>query len=248
MTDADALRSALADSKARIAALEAEVARLRDAVLDQIAEIEEDTPRTDRPIIFSTPMVRALLEGRKTQTRLVLKPQPEFRGGAGDWDDAEEWGWEDEDGGPISVLDIRLPYITGDRLWVREAIDKTSEPGDVFYRADYEAAHGDSGKGLGWRPSIHMPRWASRLTLTVTDVRVQRLHDISLGDCYAEGCTVGRAEANSGALPVGWTGPWHEYRAIWNSLHGPGAWDANPWVAALTFTVEKRNIDSGDTP
>ena len=249
MTDADALRSALADSKARIAALEAEVARLRDAVLDQIAEIEEDTPRTDRPIIFSTPMVRALLEGRKTQTRLVLKPQPEFRGGAGDWDDAEEWGWEDEDGGPISVLDIRLPYITGDRLWVREAIDKTSEPGDVFYRADYEAAHGDSGKGLGWRPSIHMPRWASRLTLTVTDVRVQRLHDISEADAVAEGIEPKwHAYTGYGKQADVLMSPYDSFASLWISIHNTNAWDANPWVVALTFTVEKRNIDTGDAP
>jgi hypothetical protein len=210
---------------------------------------------SDRPIIFSTPMVRALLEGRKTQTRRVLKPQPEFRGGAGDWDDAEEWGWEDEDGGlrHISVLDIRLPYITGDRLWVREAIDKTSEVGDVFYRADYEAAHGDRGKGLGWRPSIHMPRWASRLTLTVTDVRLQRLHDISEEDALAEGVescmtTRGRMWKAYGEPPNSWVESARlSFARLWETIHGPDAWNENPWVVALTFTVEQRNIDTTPT-
>jgi hypothetical protein len=199
---------------------------------------------SDRPIIFSAPMVNALLEGRKTQTRPVLNPQPVHDAA---FVTLANGRWVASDAFGHGYL-VKVPYVVGDRLWVKEPIDKVSEPGDVFYRADYEAEYGGSAKGLGWRSARYMPRWASRLTLTVTDVRVQRLHDISLGDCYAEGCTVGQAEANSGALPVGWTGPWHEYRAIWNSLHGPGAWDANPWVAALTFTVEKRNIDSGDTP
>jgi hypothetical protein len=235
---------------------------------------------TDRPIIFSAPMVNALLEGRKTQTRRVLKPKPEFLGCAGDWDDAEEWGWEDEDGGHISVFDIRLPcitgdrlwvrededgghisvfdirlpYITGDRLWVREAINKTSEPGDVFYRADYEAAHGDSGKGLGWRPSIHMPRWASRLTLTVTDVRMQRLHDITEADAVAEGVESGMTSHGLmwkayGDKPNCWMESARQsYIRLWESIHGTDAWHANPRVVALTFTVEKRNIDTGDTP
>jgi hypothetical protein len=89
-----------------------------------------------------------------------------------------------------------------------------------------------------------MPRRFSRITLTVTEVRPQRLRDITLGDCYAEGCTVGKAEADAGALPVGWTGPWDEYRALWNSLHGPDAWERNDWVWAYSFSVHHGNIDS----
>jgi hypothetical protein len=203
---------------------------------------------TDRPIIFSTPMVRALLEGRKTQTRRVLRPQPHWVSVSGF---GQRMSWNGTTG---MVHAHRLPYITGDRLWVREAIDKTSEPGDVFYRADYEAAHGDSGKGLGWRPSIHMPRRASRLTLTVTDVRVQRLHDISEADAVAEG-----VESGMTSHGLMWKAYGHEpncwvdsarlsYIRLWDSLQGTGAWDANPWVVALTFNVEKRNIDTGDTP
>jgi len=171
---------------------------------------------TDRPIIFSAPMIRALLDGRKTQTRRVLKPH-------GDTFSAPS-------------------YRRGDRLYVREAahIDGTS----VNYRADHP---GDSA-GLGWRPSIHMPRWASRLTLTVTDVRVQQLQEISADDAVAEGCHFKRwitgeypffdqgVEADNRQLV-------RMYRDLWNSLHGTGAWDANPWVVAISFTVQRGNID-----
>lgn len=80
-----------------------------------------------------------------------------------------------------------------------------------------------------------MPRWASRLTLIVTDVRVQRLQDISRGDAMGEGCPF--QNMADGDDPREW------FRALWNSLHGPDAWDANPWVCALTFTVHRCNID-----
>ena len=128
---------------------------------------------SDHPIIFSGPMVRSLLDGRKTQTRRVLKPQPQG-------EQPKNW---------TRANDKAVRYAPGDRLYVREAINKVSTPGDVVYRADFEAG-GNDGAGLGWRPSIHMPRWASRLTLTVTDVRVQRLQDISEEDARAEGCDV----------------------------------------------------------
>jgi hypothetical protein len=102
-----------------------------------------------------------------------------------------------------------------------------------------------------------MPRWASRLTLTVTDVRVQRLHDISEADAEAEGIErlkSGRGfydpTASKAAVRFGeWTSTARQgFSRLWESIHGPSAWDANPWVVALTFTVEKRNIDTGDTP
>lgn len=196
----------------------------------------------DKPIIFSGPMVRALLEWRKTQTRRLIKWQGP-RGFPHSFDHAridnpagvprllvpylhpeEPQGWDD-----CPMHRHYGPADPGDRLYVREAIDKVSEPGAVFYRADYEAKHGDAS-GLGWRPSIHMPRWASRLTLTVTDVRVQRLRDISNEDAVAEGCSDG-------------VFPWEEFRDLWNSLHGPDAWVRNSWVVALTFTVQHGNID-----
>ena len=180
---------------------------------------------TDKPIIFSAPMVRALLAGTKTQTRRVLKPLP------------RRTIFFDP---KTAVLDQfqEPPYAPGDRLWVREAF--SYELLDVdrngfmppWYWADGNPESGDFTRP---KPSIHMPRWASRLTLLVTDVRVQRLQEISRGDAMEEGCPF--ANMADGPNPRDW------YRGIWNSLHGPGAWDANPWVAALTFTVHRQNID-----
>ena len=224
---------------------------------------------TDRPIIFSAPMVRAMLDGRKTQTRRVLKPQPTGqpsanchpahkprhpapyldaycgeprtpqnpRGQGRDW----HWWQVDDRCGPVAC---RVPYAPGDRLWVREAVCWVSGWG-WRYRADNDdlAEKRETGEVSRWRPSIHMPRWASRLTLTVTDVRVQRLQDISEADAVAEGCDAVLAltiKRPNGAHPGN---PRECYCDLWNSLHGPGAWDANPWVVALTFTVQRGNID-----
>jgi len=204
---------------------------------------------TDRPIIFSAPMVRALLDGRKTQTRRVLG---KTSGRVNIFN--AEIAWADSyvmDPGNAEWRARYTPYAPGDRLYVREAIDKASDRDGVFYRADYEAQHGDA-TGLGWRPSIHMPRWASRLTLTVTEVRVQRLQDISEADAVAEGIerlksgrgfydpTVSHAAVRFGE----WTSTARQgFCRLWNSLHGPDAWDANPWVVALTFNVKRGNID-----
>ena len=201
----------------------------------------------DRPIIFSAPMIRALLDGRKTQTRRIIKPSPEFCGGGRsrdpqNWNDPDAWGWENYDEGCWDLLSEgytgRPFYAPGDRLWVREAFSYESLDVDrngfmpPWYWADGKPESGDFTRP---KPSIHMPRWASRLTLLVTDVRVQRLQEISRGDAMEEGCPF--ANMADGPNPRDW------YRGIWNSLHGPGAWDANPWVAALTFTVHRQNID-----
>jgi hypothetical protein len=210
---------------------------------------------TDRPIIFSAPMVRALLDGRKTQTRRVLKPQA-----AGNayrlavYDPQRAAFFFDEGTGALQP--VRLPYAPGDRLWVREAFR-----GDAGYNAypprewshwpvSYEADPFETCIGLDTgrlRPSIHMPRWASRITLTVTDVRVQRLQEISEGDAIAEGCApvmVREGRSSSGMAFSVWS--WRDgYKDLWNSLHDPEAWGANPWVVALTFTVGQRNIDAG---
>ena len=238
----------------------------------------------DHPIIFSAPMIRALQDGRKTQTRRIITPTNSLFNG-GRWSalhKRQEWDWEGAwvDGGPSPMGNpgpyLKLPWRAGDddifegsvhriypviqpgdRLWVKEALICATEDlggadrfADVVCYAEDGSPALHNGLHVGWpwkREKLNarfMPRWASRTTLTVTDVRPQRLSEISLGDCYAEGCTVGQTEANSGALPVGWTGPWHEYRSLWNSLHGPEAWDANPWVYALTFTVHYSNIDA----
>ena len=223
---------------------------------------------TERPIIFSAPMVRALLEGRKTQTRRILKLQPE----AADCieahpDHANEFSpWR----GGERLHSIVVPFAKGDRLWVRENCrgeELDSGLDGVRYKADdvfvpientqragidWLALHtyrGHRGSCVGpWVPSIHMPRWASRITLEVTEVRVQRLQDITPEDARDEG-----VERRSRKVRQMWLfGADKEQRAaiylracvwefedLWNGIHGPGSWDANPWVAAISFTVEK---------
>lgn len=194
---------------------------------------------TDKPILFSAPMVKAILEGRKTMTRRVLKPQP-----AGEvyWNSLlAEWRWMDADGYDDEVNDpVVIPYAPGDLLWVREAhaIVGNVDPGFVLYRANgYEAEcerHGfdkpfPPEADVSWRPSIHMPRWASRITLRVTAVKVERLQEISEDDAKAEGVEK-PILAHWSALPFK-----SAFRGIWLDLHGPGAWDANPFVAAYSF-------------
>ncbi|MCR6502538.1 hypothetical protein MUO32_26275 [Shinella sp. CPCC 101442] len=196
----------------------------------------------DRPILFSAPMVLALLDGRKTQTRRIVKPQPD------------------------QLLEGQLPkqlrITVDDRLWVKEnhaivprtayrmseGVQQTLRPDDDHDAAVY-AADWERSKPGRWRPSIHMPRWASRLTLTVTDVRVERLQSISEVDAVAEGCFKGKASGrvfnNSAAMHLGgdeWATARDWYADLWESINGDGTWDANPWVAAYTFTVERRNI------
>lgn len=220
---------------------------------------------TDRPMLFSGPMVRALIEGRKSQTRRILKPQPDYRGGAGHYHDAEEWGWEDEDGYHVSVLDIAPNgYRVGDRIWVREAwrlmdgldafnsaqiAEKCAEAGykrtwaPIQYEADGERDNWISDPPFGSKPgrlrsSRFMPRWASRLTLVVTDVRVQRLQEITLGDICAEGL----ATSIYDYAPI--QRGFEVFAALWDSLNAKRApWASNPWVAALSFTVHWCNIN-----
>lgn len=137
----------------------------------------------------------------------------------------------------------------GDRLYVREAFVRGHDIDDdgnilaprVWYRATdghlnwYDPDTETTRDTPPWKPSIHMPRWASRLTLAVTDVRVQRLQDISRSDAMQEGCPF--ANMQDGPNPKDW------FTDLWNSLHGPDAWDANPWVVAVSFDVHHGNVD-----
>lgn len=135
------------------------------------------------------------------------------------------------------ATNLRLLYAPGDRLWVREAFTRDGLVSGCAYRAtDIVPAH--IGK-VRWIPSIHMPRNFSRLTLIVESVKVERLQDISEEDAIAEGCTgfVGRSPRYAHVPPT------QEFRDLWNSVHGPGSWDANPWVAAISFSVIRENID-----
>lgn len=213
----------------------------------------------DKPIIFSAAMVRALLDGRKSQTRRVLKPQPPATRRGKPWASVED-------------LIAGFGYAVGNRLWVREAwrtiaahdacnateiARRCSAAGykSTWAPIEYVADAASSGcfdwpKGAAagrYRHARFMPRWASRITLTVTDVRVQRLQEITEEDARAEGVK----QSND----ADW--PWHNYRggppfvnatssfmSLWDSLYGAGAWGGNPWVAAITFTVERRNIDA----
>jgi hypothetical protein len=209
---------------------------------------------TDRPIIFSGPMVRALIEGRKTQTRRLLpKAHPRFpqknqiRMDVLTYDPQrpEAWYW---DGVHDRVgASYPIPYAPGDRLYVREAVCWVSAWG-WRYRADNDdlTEKREAGEVSRWRPSIHMPRWASRITLTVTEVRVQRLQEISAGDTIAEGveCSTCVEMGESACHGRGCFASRAAYIDLWNSLHGPDAWGANPWVVAVTFTVAMRNIDA----
>lgn len=233
------------------------------------------TTSKDLPIIFSRPMVRALLEGRKTQTRRIIKgglpPAPamdainpknvarhaapyfdSYRGQRRTPENPEgmsrNWcWWTRDDRQCLPTINVR--YQPGDCLWVREShrltdcecIEACRGPGHVWYDATEEGYRNVSSNKL--RPSIHMPRWASRITLEVTSVKVERLQDISEKDAIAEGCA-GRLGPNPD-FPDEWDpSPQEEFSELWKSLHGKDAWEANPFVVAITFRVIKANIDS----
>lgn len=201
----------------------------------------------ERPILFSAPMVRALLAGTKTQTRRAIKAPDSVSA----FRHFHEDRWDRMQG--IARGDtVRCPYgQPGDRLWVRETfrrdLDRMNRCKVVEYRADDAVLLASPGPGgafdfpdLGWRPSIHMPRWASRITLEITGVRVEKLQDISEADAVAEGCTknhngyyLGGPHAVSGRKQMATAKS--AYRDVWESINGTGSWEANPWVWAIEF-------------
>jgi hypothetical protein len=204
---------------------------------------------TDRPILFSGPMVRALLAGTKTQTRRLLKPQPKVLKN-GSWyrpfpQDLANWQYAL---GGIIYAYARVRTVEGDRLYVREHWRSRADLDNippremmsgvaVWYEADGQGPATDLHMPGKHRQAMHMPRWASRLTLTVTDVRVERLQDISEEDAIAEGVAPFNDEAGLyfSARDAYWT--------LWDQINGAGSWDANPWVVAYSFSVERQNID-----
>ena len=224
----------------------------------------------EHPILFSAPMVRAILAGTKTQTRRVVKPQP-HHGQVGRMANLGGTDWAMDDG-DLSGL-WRCPYgQPGDRLWVREtwaavhfSFDhetgycddlhgshdippaKTPYWTPVYAADDYHEKHIDD-RGFPWRPSIHMPRWASRITLEIVSVRVERLNEISEDDAMAEGVeTTMRAVSPSQTVEVFKDyfapGAHHQrdargsFSSLWESINGAGSWDANPWVWVVEFKV-----------
>jgi hypothetical protein len=196
----------------------------------------------DRPILFSGPMVRALLDGSKTQTRRVVKMKSHHQ--IEERDDGTLWPWM-HDSERDSDSWMHCPYgQPGDRLWVREnfadlrgtGIEHRPTPSSAIQRyafaADTKAgSHADDARknyGIRWKPCIHMPRSASRITLEITGVRVERLQYISDEDSLAEGVY----PTATGLYPGS---PREAYRKLWESINGPGSWDANPWVWAVEF-------------
>jgi len=218
----------------------------------------------DLPILFSGPMVRALLAGTKTQTRRTFNPQPTMHA-AGDCTVNGHRGSIDYLMRQIAPKHW-LRITAGDRLYVREhwrtfvsldgvpprdLLNDGKRGAGVLYIADGsgmaltaggDRTYGerDDAKAFGkHRQAMHMPRWASRITLTVTDVRVERLQEIDGEDALAEG--IERPPAHTEDVNL-WARM--EYAKIWDTINGRDAWEANPWVAAYSFEVALGNIDT----
>lgn len=235
----------------------------------------------ERPILFSAEMVRAILDGRKTQTRRKVKPRPPS--GAPDGVYCESYDglftFFSEDGTPCTGLtgNVKIkgkkschwkcPYgVPGDRLWVRETFSlecyreyayeeklPTDRPvrtigdpdiGEYHLWPHYRATDQEpdlcceeddckqcenNGFGPHWKPSIHMPRWASRITLEIVNVKVERLHDISEEEAKAEGGSLHHPDV---ACEVG---PITSFKLLWESINGPSSWAKNPWVWVVEF-------------
>lgn len=236
-----------------------------------------------RPILFSTPMVKALLEGRKTQTRRIVRKPKAIIGTPSDgtWDDddveiantSEGYAAEcrDERGDGYDLM-LKCPYgKPGDRLWVKEThrlvawdeeaemlvqyqsdnakewcyfdgeshdeyMDSWERKNRKYCTEENEKLYPDLDR-LPWVSSLFMPRWASRITLEITDVRVQRVKDISEEDAKAEGVATNNLGQFLPPYPsaAGFTTAKRAYAELWDSINGAGSWDSNPWVWALTF-------------
>ncbi|WP_339492447.1 hypothetical protein [Pseudomonas rhizophila] len=218
----------------------------------------------ERPILFSAPMVRAILEDRKTVTRRVIKPQPTWDGKWFQWDGHAPNSKDGAVGGnTIEAADLMCwssPYgKRGDQLWVRETWGLqvrrygggTGE--HIVYRAtNPDAIYCKSAEGreypVKWKPSIHMPRHSSRILLEITDVRVERLQDISEEQAKAEGivgvafrpddgwpiCTGYMVGPDDGKSQLQTTAV-GAFAGLWSSINGQENWDANPWVWVVEF-------------
>ncbi|MES2457221.1 MAG: hypothetical protein V4594_16825 [Bacteroidota bacterium] len=211
------------------------------------------------PILFSTPMVQAIIEGRKTMTRREVTPQP----GEGthisympnepiDWNG--EWypfKWETEEGESINK---HARAAIGDILWVRETFFKNGN--DYIYLADGSCCEQfeqcecrEIGKPK-WKPSIHMPKEACRLFLKVTNVRVEKLHEISTSDAKAEGVAhvIDKITGYCGYnyLHGGYnlmTTPYHGFKSLWKKINGEESWNENPWVWVISFEITDKPLN-----
>lgn len=230
----------------------------------------------ERPILFSGPMVRAILDGRKTQTRRIVKPQPVPEGSSayGGTRQGYVWkpetlnrSWNDDDKDPYknpsqsvmatAALGVECPYgVSGDHLWVREtwaaphAFDG-HKPSHIPSGTRWHYAASEDRGGLLWRPSIHMPRVASRMSLEIAEIRVERLQDISEADAKAEGIRTWTKDGEvekfwpcdpcEGDMKCAWAdlprSATEAYRNLWETINGHGSWDSNPWVWVITFSL-----------
>lgn len=206
----------------------------------------------ERGIIFNAEMVKAILDGRKTQTRRIVK---NVMLDNGIW---LKKPTKTRSGTTTHVLDAPKHNLCplgkiGDRLYVRETwmpdAPRDGTWGDVefygckdsqlsmiperFRKSEYciHRASWDGDELIGWTPSIHMPRWASRITLEITDVRVERLNDISNDDAKSEGCWYGRG----GGTPDKALTPSDQFPTLWEEIYGDGSWSSNPWVWVIEF-------------
>ena len=196
-----------------------------------------------RPILFSTPMVKALLDGRKTQTRRIIKNP----------DDGVSTCISENDNPPVFCFTKENRWIprpcpygkVGDILWVRETWG--IKDNKILYAADA------GEKPARWSPSIHMFKDNSRLTLEITNVRVERLQEITEIDAIAEGCRPYFDKENPvyldcpngnkmEAAPL--KSPEQDYARLWNLINGAGSWDKNPFVWVIEFKVHKINVDA----
>jgi len=254
-----------------------------------------------RPILFSAPMVQALLDGRKTMTRRIVKPSVveaiDWCGGGVDDEPATvdtfqlHWCVSRNDGKPVKeqwlissseyqeegVVPIGVAYgNVGDLLWVRETwkpdvddmtsgttfradnsfitIENSEEAANKWIAARKPEEQHPQMKSPVWRPSIFMPRWASRLILEIIDIRIERLNDISEEDAISEGVIA--VDVNDTTVYTGdfvsemvWPEDYHEnpesaFSDLWQSINGPDSWDKNPWVWVVEFKVHKMNVDA----
>lgn len=234
----------------------------------------------ERPILFKDAMVKAILEGRKTQTRRIINPQPALRlqPMRSLTDDEVYWCHEDgrtEGAGTLeysdgSIRDLntmkvkswKCPYAsrTVERLWVRESYSYITKaeneqfdrrhpdgyPVSMLYRAD--SVWDGMTKGdfpFNWSNSMFMPRWASRILLEVSEVRTQRLQDISYIEIRAEGVGCPEHDFPSGFCMSECRSLRATFRSLWESIHGKGSWDENPWLWVIRF--HKLNTDKETT-
>lgn len=189
----------------------------------------------ERPILFSTPMVQALIEGRKTQTRRIIKPQPTFTDGFWRWPGKRPkakkatgavsvTGGENPMQSLLQQIDHQCTYgRVGDRLWVKETfqwVDNGDDSGYVYKATDPDW---ETTEEWCWKPSLFMPRAASRILLEITEIKAERLHDITVIDCVQEG--------------MKGMDPHFAFFQVWESINGKGSWKENSFVWAITFKI-----------